>query len=82
MTNIPVEKIAKLSNLTLETHELERFGNQLKATVEYVDNLQELNTEKVDPTSSPSGNKNVFFEDGTENVRTLPANSYKVGRIL
>lgn len=82
MSPIPVQKIAKLSNLTLNPQELEHFEKQLGQTVEYVENLNELNTEAVAPTSSPSGNVNVYFEDGTVNTRTIPRGVYKVGRIL
>lgn len=82
MTHIPVQQIAKLSNLTLSEAELEKFGKQLDDTVEYIENLQELDVEKVKPTSSPAGNVNIYFEDGTKNKRSLPAASYKVSRIL
>lgn len=82
MTHLPVQQIAKLSNLTLSGEELAKFSKQLDETVEYIDNLQELDIEKVEPTSSPAGNVNVYFEDGTKNKRSLPAASYKVSRIL
>lgn len=82
MTHIPVQQIAKLSNLTLSGAELEKFSKQLDETVEYIENLQELDVEKVLPTSSPAGSVNVYFEDGTKNVRTLPTATYKVSRIL
>lgn len=82
MTHIPVEEIAKLSNLSLSEAELAKFGKQLDETVEYVDNLQELDVAKVKPTSSPGGNVNMFFEDGKENERKLPISTYKVSRIL
>lgn len=82
MTHIPVGQIAKLSNLTLSDVELDKFGAQLDETVEYINNLQELHVENVKPTSSPAGNVNVYFEDGTQNARTLPAGTYTVSRIL
>lgn len=82
MTHIPVQQIAKLSNLTLSEAELNKFSKQLDETVEYIENLQELEVENVVPTSSPAGNVNIYFEDGTKNDRTLTAATYKVSRIL
>ena len=82
MTHLPVQQIAKLSNLTLSGEELAKFSKQLDETVEYIDNLQELDIKNVEPTSSPAGNVNVYFEDGIINKRSLPAASYKVSRIL
>ena len=82
MTHLPVQQIAKLSNLTLSGEELLKFSKQLGETVEYIDNLQELDIKNVEPTSSPAGNVNVYFEDGTKNERTLPQATYKVSRIL
>jgi aspartyl/glutamyl-tRNA(Asn/Gln) amidotransferase C subunit len=82
MTHIPVQQIAKLSSLSLSDAELERFGTQLDQTVEYIENLQELDVEKVEPTSSPAGKVNMYFEDGTKNERALPPAAYKVSRIL
>ncbi len=82
MTHLPVQQIAKLSNLTLSGEELAKFSKQLDETVEYIDNLQELDIKNVEPTSSPAGNVNIYFEDGTKNERTLPHATYKVSRIL
>lgn len=82
MTHIPVQKVAALSNLTLTEEEQTTFAKQLDDTVEYMGNLQELNVHDVRPTSSPAGNVNVFFDDGTNNERTLPTATYKVSRIL
>ena len=82
MTHIPVAHIAKLSNLTLSEAELAKFGKQLDDTVEYIKNLQELDVQNVRPSSSPTGNVDVYFEDGMENERALPTASYKVSRIL
>lgn len=82
MTHLPIDKIAVLSNLMLTKLESEKFQKQLDETVEFVDNLSELDTEHVIPTSSPSGNKNVFFEDGKDDSRKLSPGEYTVDRIL
>ena len=82
MVNVPVQQIAKLSNLSLSNADLEKLGNQLDQTIDYVRNLQELDISKVKPTSSLEGNLNVFFEDGARNSRTLHPKVYTVSRIL
>lgn len=82
MTHVPVSDVAVLSNLKLSSDELEKMTKQLDETVSYVDNLSELETEKVEATASPTGTKNVFFDDGTENNRKLTPGVYKVDRII
>ena len=82
MSTINLSHIAKLSKLTLSEAELNKFSSQLEETVEYVQNLQELPTEKVIPTSSPVGGVNTFFDDGAENTRKLAASTYIVSRIM
>ena len=49
ITQTEVEKIAALSNLELTAQEKELFSNQLAAIVEYVDQLNELDTSAVKP---------------------------------
>jgi len=49
ITKTEVEKIAGLANLELTAEEKELFSNQLAAIVEYVDQLNELDTSAVKP---------------------------------
>jgi len=58
-----VEHIAKLSKLKLNDIEKEKFANQLSGVIEYVEQLNEVNTEGVEPTSQSTGLENVFRED-------------------
>lgn len=55
--------IARLANLTLTEHEIERFQKQLSETLTYIEVLKELETEGVGPTSQITGLKNVVRED-------------------
>jgi aspartyl-tRNA(Asn)/glutamyl-tRNA(Gln) amidotransferase subunit C len=64
--------LAKLSKLQLTDKEIEKYLKQLEETVEYVDNLNELKTENLDPTSQTTNLLNVGFEDGEKNSRNLP----------
>lgn len=63
--------LAKLSDLKLTDEEIEKYRKQLEETVDYVKNLDELETEGVSPTSQTTNLTDVFFEDGEENKRGL-----------
>ncbi len=71
LTKEEILHLAKLSNLSLTDEEIEKFQKQLEETVEYVENLNELDTSKVEPTSQTTGLNDVFFADGDENKRGL-----------
>lgn len=58
-----VEYVAKLARLKLSEKEKEKFTKQLDQILKYVDKLNELDTEKVKPTSHVLPLKNVFRED-------------------
>lgn len=58
-----VKHIAKLANLTLTDQEITKFQTQLSAILEYVDQLQKVNTDNVEETSQVTGLFNVFHDD-------------------
>jgi len=59
--------LAKLAKLNLTDEEIEKYRNQLSETIDYVKNLDKLDTSKVTPTNSVVDLENVTFEDGAEN---------------
>lgn len=61
--------VAKLANLTISEENIEMYRKQLSETISYVENLDELDTSKVEPTSHSTNTTNVYFEDGTANTR-------------
>ena len=63
ITKRDVEYVAKLARLRLSEKEKEKFTKQLDQILKYVDKLNELDTEKVKPTSHVLPLKNVFRED-------------------
>ncbi len=63
VTRKDVEYIASLSKLKFEENELENFTHQLNDILAYVEKLNELDTENVEPLSHPVENNNVFRED-------------------
>lgn len=58
-----VEHVARLARLRLTGEEKEKFGKQLNQILGYVEKLNELDTEKVEPTSHVVPLKNVLRED-------------------
>lgn len=58
-----VEHIAELARLKFSKEELENFTHQLNQILEYMDKLNELDTENVEPLSYPVEGNNIFRED-------------------
>ena len=58
-----VKKVAKLARLDLSDAELGVMATQLSAILGYVDQLQELNTDNVEPLAHPLPLQNVFRPD-------------------
>ena len=63
VTKKEVEQIAELARLQLDESELEDYTIQLNKILEYVEKLNELDTEKVKPLSHPIEGEIVFRED-------------------
>lgn len=63
VTRKEVEHIAKLARLRFNDVELESFTDQLNEILNYVEKLNELNTDDVEPLSHPVEDENVFRED-------------------
>lgn len=62
---VNVPHIAKLANLPLKKEEIEKFEKQLAETLDYVAELEEIDTKNVKPTSQVTGLENVVREDET-----------------
>ena len=63
ISNKEVEYVAKLARLKLTEQEKELFTQQLDSILDYMGKLNELDTEKVPPTSHVLPLKNVMRED-------------------
>jgi aspartyl-tRNA(Asn)/glutamyl-tRNA(Gln) amidotransferase subunit C len=59
--NIP--HIAKLASLTISKSDEEKFEKQLSAILEHIQNLQMVDTSKIDETAQVTGLENVLRED-------------------
>jgi len=65
--------VAHLARLDLSEAELEIMTRQLSAIIEYVDQLQSINTDHVEPLAHPLPIHNVFRED--EPAPSLPVDA-------
>jgi aspartyl-tRNA(Asn)/glutamyl-tRNA(Gln) amidotransferase subunit C len=65
-----VRKVAKLARLELSEADLARMQPQLSAILDYVAQLERLDTEGVEPLAHPLPVQNVFRED--EPAPSLP----------
>ena len=58
-----VEYVAKLAKLEFNEEEKEKFTSQLNSILEYFKKLNELDTEKVEPTAYVISMPNLLNED-------------------
>ncbi len=70
LTADEVNKVAHLARLELTPAELESMTRQLSSIVAYIDKLQELNTDNVEPLAHALDVANVFRDD--EPAPSLP----------
>ena len=63
LTKTDIEKIAVLAKLRLNENEIEEFTGDMNKILDYMDKLNELDTENIQPLSHPLEGKNVFRED-------------------
>ncbi len=58
-----ITHVARLANLTLSEEEKKKFEKQLEETAVYVEELSEVDTHDIEPTSQVTGLENVTRED-------------------
>lgn len=63
MSDINLDRIARLARLHFEGPELDVFLTQVKDVLKFADELKEVDVQGVEPTSHPLSLKNVFRED-------------------
>ena len=63
ITKEQVEHVAKLARLAITEEEKSIFSEQLSSILTYVEQLNRLDTSKVEPTSHVISMQNVFRED-------------------
>ena len=63
ITTEAVKHVEKLCRLRLTDEEQKKFTEQLNQILAYMDKLNELNTENVEPTSHVAALKNILRKD-------------------
>lgn len=83
LTREEVLHLAKLAKLTLTEAEIKKYQKQLSQTLDYIENLKQINTDKITSYFYTTSAKNVFEEDKINKERILKkASFFKVKRIL
>lgn len=60
---INISHIAKLANLSLLPEEKLKLEKQLEETIDYVEQLNQVDTKGIEPTSQVTGLENITRED-------------------
>jgi aspartyl-tRNA(Asn)/glutamyl-tRNA(Gln) amidotransferase subunit C len=72
-----VEHVAKLARIELSASERKKFQQQMATILDYIDKINEVDTEKVEPTWQVTGLENVQRPDKAhpfmENERLIDA---------
>ncbi len=63
ITKDDVDLLARQSNVSMTVEETEQLVVELSKILDYIDQLQELDTEGVEPTYHLSGLHNIWRED-------------------
>jgi aspartyl-tRNA(Asn)/glutamyl-tRNA(Gln) amidotransferase subunit C len=93
LTRDDVLRLALLSRLRLTEGEIERFRSELSRILDYVEHLNNVNTQGLEPTYQVTGLKNVMrvdqvldygylSNDLVKNAPALENKQFKVKRIL
>jgi len=69
---VEIDHVALLARLKLDENEKELFSRQVGDVIEYIDKLNELDTDGIEPTAHVFPIKNVFREDELKD--SLPRN--------
>jgi aspartyl-tRNA(Asn)/glutamyl-tRNA(Gln) amidotransferase subunit C len=71
LTKGEVKHVAKLAKLKLNKAEEKKFKNQLSKVIAYIDELSEVNTSNIAPTSQTTCLTDVFSKDEVESENVL-----------
>lgn len=93
ITRDDVLKLARLSRIKLSDEEVDKFAKELGEIVDYVEQIDSVNVEGLEPTDQVTGLKNVmrpdevidYGETTDELLKNAPAterNQIKVKRVL
>jgi len=64
-----IEHIAKLARIELTEEEKEKFTNELSSVLDYVNQLNKVDTSKIEGISQVTGLENIIREDIEDKIR-------------
>jgi len=71
LTKEEVQKVAKLARIELDDAEITKFQTQMSAILDYVEQLQKVNTKGVEITAQVTGLENVYRKDELQDPAKL-----------
>ena len=73
LTQEEIEHIAHLARIELTQEEVVRYGKEMSAILEYIQKLEEIETDNVEPIGHITGMVNIYREDiaRTENTEEV-----------
>jgi aspartyl-tRNA(Asn)/glutamyl-tRNA(Gln) amidotransferase subunit C len=74
LTDDQVKHVAMLAKLNLTDEEIKKYQDQLSHILSHIDELSQVDTAGVEPTSQTTGLTNVFRQDAVVDKRILTAN--------
>lgn len=69
--------MARLARLELTQDELDEFGKELPEIIKYVEQLQQIDTDGLEPTNQVTGLTNVYRDDVVIDYGYQPADLLK-----
>jgi len=92
VTKKDVLKIANLARLHVNDEEIAKYTEQMNLILEYMEQLNQINTADVEPLSHPLDLKNIFredkvqpslpVEDALRNAPDKSGNYFKVPKVI
>lgn len=76
LTVAQVVHVSKLARLNLSKTEVEKFKNQLSKIIEHINELKEVDTKGVTPTSQTTGLTDIVREDKIDNSQIVPQDGH------
>lgn len=58
-----IQHLGLLARIGLTDDDIEKYQNQLSSILDYADQLNEINTDNIEPVSQITGQKNVLRDD-------------------
>jgi len=71
LTKADVVHVAKLANLNLSDSEIKKFLPQLSSIIDFVGQLNEVDTQNTEPTAQVTGLENIYRSGETDPSKCL-----------